>query len=78
MQKFNVNGQSVPKIDWKQTDGRTKESALSAALTQNYQSLAVIHSTGISQSRMQSGRGANNKTRMWVVAASPSYTDECG
>ena len=23
MQKFDVNGQSVPKIEWKQTDGRT-------------------------------------------------------
>ena len=23
MQKFKVNGQSVPKIEWKQTDGRT-------------------------------------------------------
>ena len=23
MQKFKVNGQSVPKIEWKQTDGKT-------------------------------------------------------
>ena len=23
MQKFKVNGQSVPKTEWKQTDGRT-------------------------------------------------------
>ena len=23
MQKFKVSGQSVPKIEWKQTDGRT-------------------------------------------------------
>jgi len=23
MQKFKVNSQSVPKIEWKQTDGRT-------------------------------------------------------
>ena len=26
MQKFKVNGQSVPKIEWKQTDGRTDRS----------------------------------------------------
>ena len=23
MQKFKVNGQSIPKIEWKQTDGHT-------------------------------------------------------
>ena len=28
MQKFNVNGQSIPKIEWKQTDGRTEAIAL--------------------------------------------------
>ena len=32
MQKFKVNGQSVPKIEWKQTDGRTEAIALAAAL----------------------------------------------
>ena len=28
MQKFKVNGRSVPKIEWKQMDGRTEASAL--------------------------------------------------
>jgi len=36
MQKFKVNGQSVPKVEWKQTDGwtdgQTEAIALRAAL----------------------------------------------
>ena len=32
MQLFEVNGQSVQKIEWKQTDGQTEAIALPAAL----------------------------------------------
>ena len=31
MQKFKVNGQAVPKIEWKQTDGHTDEGDCSVA-----------------------------------------------
>ena len=32
MQKFKVNGQSFPKIEWKQTDGRTDGRTEATAL----------------------------------------------
>ena len=32
MQKFNVNGQSVPKIEWKQAVGRTEAITLPHSL----------------------------------------------
>ena len=32
MQKFKVNGQSVPKIEWKQTDGQTDGQTEASAL----------------------------------------------
>ena len=40
MQKFKVNSQSVPKIEWKQTDGQTKTIALPAVLMR---SVIIIH-----------------------------------
>ena len=32
MEKFKVNGPSMPKIEWKQTDGRTEAIALPDSL----------------------------------------------
>ena len=40
MQKFKVNGQSVPKIEWKQTDGQTEGiriTFLATAVSNNVQ-----------------------------------------
>ena len=42
MQKFVVNGQSVPKIEWKHTDGRTDAIALSAALVRSIRMLSFL------------------------------------
>ena len=35
MQKFKVNGQSVPKIEWKQTDGGDCITFLTNAVSKN-------------------------------------------
>ena len=46
MQKFKVNGESVPKIEWKQmdgrTDGRTQVSSLPHMLTRSVQMGTVL------------------------------------
>jgi len=47
MQKFNVNGQSVSKIEWKQTDGQTNGcdciTSLAHAVGNNSRSVDLLH-----------------------------------
>ena len=49
MQKFKVNSQLVPKIEWKQTDGWTEVIALPAALMQSVMIMTDIVGVNPSQ-----------------------------
>ena len=71
MQKFKINGQSVPKTEWKQTDGRTEVTALPPTLMRSVMmQFDRPHSTSCQQSV------SNNVMFPWSESRKCTYGDD--